>query len=91
MPVGPTIGTTHLCHGASRARVVDRDPIRGEHYGQRPCEVSHQKTGRMAVPTSGVKKDQNSLANRGPSTHGTKPKPAIWLVLRRKQTFGWQG
>ena len=25
----------------------------------------------MAAPTSGVKKDQNYLANRGPSTHGT--------------------
>ena len=26
----------------------------------------------MAAPTSGVKKDQNYLANRGPSTHGGK-------------------
>ncbi len=49
-------------------RVVDRDLIRGEHYGQRSCEP-HSKAEHMAAPTNAalVKK---TLANSEPSTHG---------------------
>ena len=36
----------------TRARAFDRDPICGEHYGQRPCEVPHQQAEHMAAPTS---------------------------------------
>ncbi|MGI9489911.1 MAG: hypothetical protein ACR2RF_29295, partial [Geminicoccaceae bacterium] len=36
-----------------------------EHYGQRLCDVPRKQAGRMAVPTSRVKKDQKPLANRG--------------------------
>jgi hypothetical protein len=50
-------------------RVVDRDLIRGGHYGQRSCEP-HLKAEHMAAPTKPayVKK---VLANPEPSTHGT--------------------
>ena len=52
-------------------RVVDRDLIRGGHYGQRSCEP-HLKAEHMAAPTKPayVKK---VLANPEPSTHGAKP------------------
>jgi hypothetical protein len=51
-----------------RMRAVDRDLIRGGHYGQRSCEP-HAKAEHMAAPTKPafVKK---ALANREPSTHG---------------------
>ena len=51
-------------------RVVDRDLIRGEHYGQRSCKP-HAKAEHMAAPTNAafVKK---VLANSEPSTHGPK-------------------
>jgi hypothetical protein len=50
-------------------RAIDRDLIRGGHYGQRPC-VPHLKAEHMAAPTNAayVKK---ILANPEPSTHGT--------------------
>jgi hypothetical protein len=49
-------------------RLVDRDLIRGGHYGQRSCEP-HSKAEHMAAPTNAafVKK---VLANSEPSTHG---------------------
>ena len=49
-------------------REIDRDLIRGEHYGQRSCEP-HSKAEHMAAPTNAafVKK---TLANSEPSTHG---------------------
>src|SRR5450756_2892620 len=52
-----------------RMRAIDRDLIRGGHYGQRPC-VPHLKAEHMAAPTNAanVKK---VLANSEPSTHGT--------------------
>jgi hypothetical protein len=51
-------------------RAIDRDLIRGGHYGQRP-RVPHLKAEHMAAPTNAayVKK---VLANSEPSTHGTK-------------------
>ena len=53
---------------ASRMRLIDRDLIRGRHYGQRSCEP-HTKAEHMAAPTNAalVKK---VLANSEPSTHG---------------------
>ena len=53
-----------------RMRAIDRDLIRGGHYGQRSCEP-HSKAEHMAAPTNAayVKK---ALANSEPSTHGTK-------------------
>jgi hypothetical protein len=55
-------------HG--RMRAIDRDLIRGGHYGQRP-DVPRLKAEHMAAPTNAanVKK---ALANSEPSTHGTK-------------------
>jgi hypothetical protein len=52
-----------------RMRLIDRDLIRGGHYGQRSCEP-HLKAEHMAAPTNpaNVKK---ALANSEPSTHGT--------------------
>jgi len=49
-------------------RVIDRDLIRGGHYGQRSREPRLQAE-HMAAPTNaaGVKK---TLANPEPSTHG---------------------
>jgi hypothetical protein len=49
-------------------RPIDRDLIRGGHYGQRSCEP-HAKAEHMAAPTNAafVKK---VLANSEPSTHG---------------------
>jgi hypothetical protein len=49
-------------------RGIDRDLIRGGHYGERSCEP-HQKAEHMAAPTTAahVKK---TLANPEPSTHG---------------------
>ena len=51
-------------------RVIDRDLIRGGHYGQRP-RVPHTKAEHMGAPTNAanVKK---VLANSEPSTHGGK-------------------
>jgi hypothetical protein len=51
-------------------RLIDRDLIRGGHYGQRSCEP-HQQAEHMAAPTNAalVKK---VLANSEPSTHGPK-------------------
>jgi hypothetical protein len=53
-------------------RLVDRDLIRGGHYGQRSREP-HEKAEHMAAPTNAanVKK---VLANLEPSTHGTNAK-----------------
>ena len=50
-------------------RPIDRDLIRGGHYGQRSCEP-HLKAEHMAAPTkpTNVKR---ALANSEPSTHGT--------------------
>jgi hypothetical protein len=53
-------------------RLVDRDLIRGGHYGQRSCEP-HQKAEHMAAPTNAAKREKKALANPEPSTHGTKP------------------
>ena len=49
-------------------RPIDRDLIRGGHYGQRSCEP-HAKAEHMAAPTNAalVKK---VLANSEPSIHG---------------------
>jgi hypothetical protein len=56
---------THYC----RMRAIERDLIRGRHYGQRSSEP-HLKAEHMAAPTNAanVKK---ALANSEPSTHGT--------------------
>jgi hypothetical protein len=56
---------------APRARAFDRDPIRGEHYGQRPWSVPHPKAGHMAAPISNVQKVDNTPAKPEPSTHGS--------------------
>ena len=52
-------------------RAIDRDLIRGGHYGQRP-PVPRSKAEHMAAPTNAayVKK---ALANSEPSTHGISP------------------
>jgi hypothetical protein len=64
-------------------RAIDRDLIRGGHYGQRPC-VPRLKAEHMAAPTNAayVKK---VLANPEPSTHGTKRRFAATQQLRRFQ------
>jgi hypothetical protein len=51
-------------------RIIDRDLIRGGHYGQRSREPQKQAE-HMAAPTNAanVKK---ALANSEPSTHGGK-------------------
>ena len=51
-------------------RAFDRDLIREGHYGQRSCEP-HQQAEHMAAPTNPCIVKIN-LANREPSTHGTK-------------------
>ena len=48
----------------------DRDPICGEHYGQRPCPVPHEQAEHMAAPTSSAI-SVKSLDSKEPSTHGT--------------------
>jgi hypothetical protein len=40
-------------------RLVDRDLIRGGHYGQRSCEP-HQKAEHMAAPTNAAKCEESS-------------------------------
>jgi hypothetical protein len=52
-------------------RAIDRDLIRGGHYGQRSCEPRKQAE-HMAAPTNAayVKK---VLANSEPSTHEGNP------------------
>ena len=68
-------------------RLVDRDLIRGGHYGQRSCEP-HSKAEHMAAPTNAafVKK---VLANSEPSTHGPErrsvPAPT-WSRTGAKRT-----
>src|SRR5436189_2365800 len=63
-------------------RAVDRDLIRGGHYGQRSCEP-HPKAEHMAAPTNAanVKK---ALANSEPSTHVQ----ILWGERRGHGTFG---
>src|SRR5215813_4168 len=51
-------------------RAVDRDLIRGGHYGQRSW-VPHSKAEHMAAPTKGCDV-KILLANPEPSTHGPK-------------------
>jgi hypothetical protein len=66
-------------------RVIDRDLIRGEHYGQRP-RVPHTQAEHMGAPTNAanVKK---VLANSEPSTHGGKadiiqPRTSVTAAFR---------
>src|SRR5437763_13227624 len=62
---------------ASRMRVIDRDLIRGGHYGQRSCEPRKQAEHMAATdPGCYVK---ILLANSEPSTHGNKADMAIVL------------
>ena len=42
-----------------RMRLVDRDLIRGGHYGQQSCEP-HQKAEHMAAPTNAAKCEESS-------------------------------
>jgi hypothetical protein len=60
-------------------RAIDRDLIRGGHYGQRP-DVPRLKAEHMAAPTNAanVKK---ALANSEPSTHGTRDSGALLMPL----------
>jgi hypothetical protein len=60
-------------------RAIDRDLIRGGHYGQRPC-VPHLKAEHMAAPTkaASVKK---ILANPEPSTHGRLCCKSLFALL----------
>ena len=51
-----------------RMRVVDRDLIRGGHYGQRIC-FPHEKAEHMAAPTNTFLSEDLSC-QPGPSTHG---------------------
>src|SRR5271167_3176681 len=51
-------------------RAIDRDLIRGGHYGQRPC-VPHLKAEHMAAPTKTAAYVKKVLANSEPSTYGT--------------------
>ena len=53
-----------------RMRVIDRDLIRGGHYGQRSYEP-HKQAEHMAAPTNSANV-KISLANSEPSTHGGK-------------------
>src|SRR6202022_4852440 len=68
---------------ASRMRPIDRDLIRGGHYGQRSCEP-HQQAEHMAAPTNAafVKK---VLANSEPSTHERTSRDVRYAVaIERK-------
>ena len=51
-------------------RVIDRDLIRGGHYGQRSCEPRKQAE-HMGAPTNSAEVKE-VLANPEPSTHGGK-------------------
>ncbi|MGC1538569.1 MAG: hypothetical protein WA808_02085, partial [Xanthobacteraceae bacterium] len=64
-------------------RLIDRDLIRGRHYGQRSCEP-HSKAEHMAAPTNAalVKK---VLANTEPSTHGPSRRVASPHNFGRKR------
>jgi hypothetical protein len=63
-------------------RVIDRDLIRGGHYGQRP-RVPHTQAEHMGAPTNAanVKKVH---ANPEPSTHGGKAVMTIVLLQKAK-------
>jgi len=63
-------------------REVDRDLIRGGHYGQRSCEPQKQAE-RMGAPinTAYAKK---VLANSEPSTHGCEADIPRTLPKRRE-------
>jgi hypothetical protein len=60
-------------------RVIERDLIRGGHYGQRPS-VPHSKAEHMAASTkaANVKK---ALANPEPSTHGRYCCKSLFALL----------
>lgn len=45
---------------ALRARAIDRDLIRGEHFGQRRVSAPHPEAGHMAAPTSNLHKVETS-------------------------------
>jgi hypothetical protein len=55
-----------------RMRPIDRDQIRGGHYGQR-LRLPHSKAEHMAAPTNAANVEE-ILANSEPSTHGT----SVW-------------
>lgn len=59
-------------------RAFDRDPIRGEHYGQRPWSAA--STGRTHGCTNQPRiTSKKTLAKAEPSTHGTK---RAWHAVR---------
>jgi hypothetical protein len=66
-------------------RAIDRDLIRGGHYGQRP-RVPHTQAEHMGAPTNAanVKK---VLANSEPSTHGGKADIEIYRCHVRRRWF----
>jgi hypothetical protein len=66
-------------------RPIDRDLIRGGHYGQRSCEP-HSKAEHMAAPTNAAFV-KILLANSEPSTHGPKPK---CRDVRDLVVIGWE-
>ena len=67
-----------------RMRVIDRDLIRGGHYGQRSYEP-HKQAEHMAAPTNSANV-KISLANSEPSTHGTK---RTFVVASAMSVFDW--
>jgi hypothetical protein len=81
-PVEPGSGTTHKCQSILECELWS-GPLREGHYGQRSC-VPQQQVEHMAAPTSLAETFNKTLANGGPSTHGTPWTKALGPLQRGK-------
>jgi hypothetical protein len=66
--------------------LVDRDLIRGGHYGQRSCEP-HPKAEHMAAPTNAVKREKSSCQSEAVHTwHKADQQMALTDVRFRRDS-----
>src|SRR6202035_5971166 len=68
-------------------RLVDRDLIRGGHYGQRSCEP-HQKAEHMAAPTNAAKREESSCQPGAVHTGHETDMPTPLLNVRSRVRSG---
>src|SRR5712675_1010381 len=62
-------------------RLIDRDLIRGGHYGQRSCEP-HLKAEHMAAPTNAAKREESSCQLGAVHTWHKADKPTAPAFVR---------
>jgi hypothetical protein len=77
----PKIRTPHSCHGSFDCVLLTGTRSRGEHYGQRPREKRRINRPDTWQHRPAVHHLRKALANREPSTQGTKRTNSIVSVM----------